>query len=95
MEKMTLQEAIKILKAHQQWRLGNDDVVIVEPKVLTTALDVLLNYHIVETNEMVDLQNLAEEQWLSDDRTGKAPYMFTIGFKEGYNFKKITQKLMI
>ena len=49
---MKLQEAISILKIHQQWRLGAD-IVMIEPKELTEAIDTLLNYHIVDTNEMV------------------------------------------
>ena len=50
---MKLQEAISILKIHQQWRLGAD-IVMIEPKELTQAIDTLLNYHIVDINEMVE-----------------------------------------
>ena len=49
---MKLQEAISILKIHQKWRLGAD-IVMIEPKELTEAIDTLLNYHIVDTNEMI------------------------------------------
>lgn len=41
---MTLQEAISILKIHQAWRLGAD-IVMIEPKELTEAINVILNYH--------------------------------------------------
>ena len=40
---MKLQEAISILKIHQQWRLGAD-IVMIEPKELTEALNIILNY---------------------------------------------------
>lgn len=40
---MTLQEAVKILETHQRWRLGAE-IEISEPKVLTKALDVVLEY---------------------------------------------------
>ena len=38
---MKLKKAIKILKRHQQWRLGAD-IKIAEPKILTQAIDVVL-----------------------------------------------------
>ena len=39
---MTLQEAISILKIHQEWRLGAD-IVIIEPKELTEAIQTIIN----------------------------------------------------
>jgi hypothetical protein len=39
---MTLQKAIEILEYHQEWRQGKQDEMIYEPKVLTRALDVVL-----------------------------------------------------
>ena len=38
---MNLKEAIEILMIHNKWRLGSD-VVMVEPKKLTEAIDVVL-----------------------------------------------------
>ena len=38
---MTLQEAISILKIHQQWRLGAD-IVMIEPKELTEGINIIL-----------------------------------------------------
>jgi hypothetical protein len=52
---MKLQEAISILKIHQQWRLGAD-IVMIEPKELTKALDVLINYHTDIMNEILSSQ---------------------------------------
>lgn len=49
---MTLQEALTILTTHQQWRQGAD-IEMAEPKVITEALDVVLAYHHVGVNEMV------------------------------------------
>jgi hypothetical protein len=39
---MELQTAIEILEQFQAWRLGKTEDVIVEPKTLTEALDVVL-----------------------------------------------------
>lgn len=38
---MTLSEAITILEHHQKWRLGAD-LEMVHPKILTQALDLIL-----------------------------------------------------
>ena len=47
---MIIPEAISILKIHQKWRLGAD-IVMIEPKELTEALDLLINYHTDIMNE--------------------------------------------
>ena len=62
---MKLQEAISILKIHQQWRLGAD-IVMIEPKELTEAIDTLLNYHIVDTNEMVSSQTEISDEEIEE-----------------------------
>jgi uncharacterized FAD-dependent dehydrogenase len=49
---MTLQEALIVLAKHQQWRLGAE-IEMAEPKVITMALDVVLAYHHVGINEMI------------------------------------------
>ena len=62
---MIIPEAISILKIHQQWRLGAD-IVMIEPKELTKAIDVLINYHIDIMNETLSSQTeikFTEEQW--------------------------------
>lgn len=42
---MTYQEAIKLLRHHQEWRLGAD-ILMIEPKDLTEAIDAILtNYN--------------------------------------------------
>lgn len=38
---MTLQEAIKIVESHQKWRLGAE-IEMIEPKLLTAALDLVI-----------------------------------------------------
>ena len=40
---MELKTAIEILEYHQEWRLGNREDMIHEPKKLTEALDIVLN----------------------------------------------------
>jgi len=40
---MNLKQAIEILDYHQSWRQGKTDEMIYEPKVITQALDVVLN----------------------------------------------------
>jgi hypothetical protein len=39
---MKVEEALNILKHHQQWRLGGIDNMPYEPKELTEAIDVLI-----------------------------------------------------
>lgn len=41
---MTYEEAIKTLKIHQEWRLGAD-IEMLEPKIITEAIDAILFYH--------------------------------------------------
>jgi hypothetical protein len=40
---MELKTAIEILQYHQEWRRGKRNVMIHEPKILTQALDVVLD----------------------------------------------------
>ena len=40
---MELKTAIEILEYHQEWRLGKREDMIHEPKMLTQALDVVIN----------------------------------------------------
>ena len=39
---MSLEKAIKVLEYHQEWRLGNKDIMKYKPKDITEALDVVL-----------------------------------------------------
>jgi len=39
---MTILEAIKILEHYQSWRVGSD-IEMIHPKVLTKAIDLILN----------------------------------------------------
>jgi thymidine kinase len=54
---MTLRKAIEVLKSHQSWRLGDDEVHMQKPSVVTEALNTLLDYHIGNVNEMVMSEN--------------------------------------
>ena len=47
---MTLPEAIKIIEHHQKWRLDSD-IGMVHPKIVTKALDVILNEVKKKTSE--------------------------------------------
>ncbi len=40
---MTYQKAIKLLRHHQKWRLGSN-IKMLEPKVITEAIDAILYY---------------------------------------------------
>lgn len=59
---MKLSKAIKILKRHQQWRLGAD-IKIAEPKTLTQAIDVVLygievQQRYIKSGEIGDFEEL-------------------------------------
>lgn len=41
---MTLNKAVSILKIHQEWRKGAD-IVMIEPRELSEAIDMILSYH--------------------------------------------------
>ncbi|MFY8160504.1 MAG: hypothetical protein ACOVNU_04180 [Candidatus Kapaibacteriota bacterium] len=41
---MTYQESIKVLKHHQEWRLGAD-IDMLEPKIITGAIDTILTLY--------------------------------------------------
>jgi hypothetical protein len=56
-EPMTAKEAIKILKEHQNWRLGKTDIIPCHPKVLTAAIDTLLEEIEILKAENKELQN--------------------------------------
>lgn len=62
---MTLQEAIQILLVHQAWRLGAD-IEMAEPKVITEALDVLLNYHTETCKENLQVKISDEDEKLTN-----------------------------
>ena len=49
---MTLRKAIEVLRSHQSWRLGDDDVHMQKPSVVTEAINMLLDYHIGDVNKM-------------------------------------------
>jgi hypothetical protein len=73
---MTLQEALIVLATHQQWRRGAE-IEMAEPKVITEALDVVLAYHHVGANEMIDhispnVTNKLSFGELSDEEIEKA-----------------------
>jgi hypothetical protein len=42
---MTINEAFAILTVHQIWRKGGQ-VAMIQPKILTTAIDVILEYRL-------------------------------------------------
>ena len=41
---MSIEEAVKILKEHNQWRLGNDKYQMADPKDLTMAIKTVCDY---------------------------------------------------
>jgi hypothetical protein len=50
---MELKTAIEILQYHQEWRRGKRNVMIHEPKILTQALDVVLDVVLAELQKPV------------------------------------------
>ena len=52
---MTLKKAIEVLRSHQSWRLGDDDVHMQKPSVVTEAINMLLDYHIGDVNKMGEI----------------------------------------
>ena len=57
---MTLQEAIKLLTDHQQWRLGNDDFPMQIPSEITKALHIVLNHFQQEISDE-EIENISDK----------------------------------
>ena len=41
---MTLKEATAILKKHNIWRRGDEDLAMTEPRILGEAIDIIVDY---------------------------------------------------
>lgn len=52
--KMTLRHALLILESHQKWRSGDEFTQATEPKVLTEAINTILEYHIGNCTALMD-----------------------------------------
>lgn len=50
---MTIEQAIEILRTHNEWRRGAEDIQPYAPSVIGEAIDVVVRYHSVESNEVV------------------------------------------
>lgn len=85
---MILLEALQVLTEHQHWRLGAEGPMT-EPKLLTDALDLLLEYHKggpVEVSTK-SLQSIDEARFIMEsfDKSGS----MTVGFdEESYTLSK-------
>ena len=58
---MTLQEAIEVLKKHQEWRLGNDNIEATTPKKLTESIDTILSQFPQQEISDEEIENYADE----------------------------------
>jgi hypothetical protein len=75
---MTLRKAIEVLRSHQSWRLGDDDVHMQKPSVVTEAINTLLNFtdspefNAVEANKKIkDKETISDkyksyQDWLNE-----------------------------
>jgi hypothetical protein len=60
---MTLKKAIEVLKSYQSWRLGEEDVDMQKPSVVTEAINTLLDFtdspefFAVESKEMIEISD--------------------------------------
>jgi len=63
---MNITEAIKILKDHNEWRKGSDEKQMAEPKELSQAIDVIINY--VEKDILVKTEFLKSISELTEGR---------------------------
>lgn len=50
---MTNREALKILKLFQEWRLGNDEIDMLNPATITEALDIAIKIMETKHNKSV------------------------------------------
>lgn len=54
---MTLRHALLILQSHQKWRMGDELAEATEPKVLTKAINTILQYHIGNTTALIEISD--------------------------------------
>lgn len=70
--KMSLRHALLILESHQKWRMGDEFTKATQPKILTEAINTILEYHIGNTTALID-------------QIGEANEMVEISDEEIYN----------
>lgn len=56
-KQMTLRHALLILQSHQKWRMGDELAEATEPKVLTEAINTILQYHIGNTAALIEISD--------------------------------------
>ena len=54
-EELTIQDALKILKNHQEWRVGAD-IEMLNPKAISVAINTVIEYLEDDLNEIIQLQ---------------------------------------
>jgi hypothetical protein len=50
---MAIEQAVEILRIHNEWRRGAEDVEPYAPSVIGEAIDVVVRWHSVESDEVV------------------------------------------
>lgn len=91
---MQLQEAIKIIKDHNKWRKGSDERPMIEPKELSQAIDLLIEFaekkailnatrRIGKTTRLIDdsIQTLFKERQIFIPKTILPEKLFEKGGK--------------
>jgi hypothetical protein len=49
---MTIEEAVALLKQHNKWRRGDNDIPMTDARKLGTAIDVIVAYHGTEKDDL-------------------------------------------
>lgn len=86
---MTLRKAIEVLKTHQTWRLGGV-IEMIQPKVLTEALDVVLNF--TDSPEFGFAESRVEKTYSVEDMNEYADFCSNIVLTKPIGFPFPTPK---
>lgn len=100
-KKMTLRHALLILESHQKWRMGDEFVEATEPKILTEAINTILEYHIGSSTALMDqVPDVGKMVEISDEEIEDVAWQSFItnsgrcGFKNGAKWYREQIKLM-
>jgi len=98
--KMSLRHALLILESHQKWRMGDEFTEATQPKILTEAINTILEYHIGNTTALIDqigeankMVEISDEEIMEYAEKSAPTLELEVGFVEGAKWYREQVKL--
>lgn len=98
--KMSLRHALLILESHQKWRMGDEFTEATQPKILTEAINTILEYHIGNTTALIDqigeankMVEISDEEIMEYAKKSAPTLELEVGFVEGAKWYREQVKL--